>query len=244
MWGPGDAGPTASGRLFLAVARGELSAVPRAGSHTADARDVARAAIAAISRGTHARRYIVAAPWQPLPAITAQIAAATGAPAPRQVTAALAMAGSAVIELAARLRRRQPAVTRAGTQVLLEGDHQHLTTRRAERELAVTYRPLAQTIADETAWYRGHGMLPPGQHSPCGDRRLRAATPGPARPAPPTADEQAPAPATASQPHQPVLWLRGRARHAPSRTAGISPPGAGLSACCSRSLPSSESECM
>jgi nucleoside-diphosphate-sugar epimerase len=30
MWGPGDAGPTASGRLFLAVARGELSAVPRA----------------------------------------------------------------------------------------------------------------------------------------------------------------------------------------------------------------------
>jgi nucleoside-diphosphate-sugar epimerase len=32
MWGPGDAAPTASVRLFLAVARGELRAVPRVGS--------------------------------------------------------------------------------------------------------------------------------------------------------------------------------------------------------------------
>ncbi|MGH3683002.1 MAG: NAD-dependent epimerase/dehydratase family protein, partial [Natronosporangium sp.] len=41
IWGPGDAGPTAAGRLFLAVARGELPAVPRAGNHLVDARDVA-----------------------------------------------------------------------------------------------------------------------------------------------------------------------------------------------------------
>jgi len=32
---------------------------------------------------------------------------------------------------------------------------------RAERELGVTFRSLAQTIADEAAWYRHHGMLPP-----------------------------------------------------------------------------------
>ena len=41
MWGSGDAALTASGRLFLAVARGELRAVPRVGSQIADARDVA-----------------------------------------------------------------------------------------------------------------------------------------------------------------------------------------------------------
>ena len=45
MWGPGDAAPTASGRLFLAVARGELGAVPRIGSQIVDARDVAAAAV-------------------------------------------------------------------------------------------------------------------------------------------------------------------------------------------------------
>ncbi|HEX9359773.1 MAG TPA: NAD-dependent epimerase/dehydratase family protein [Streptosporangiaceae bacterium] len=177
MWGPGDAGPTASGRLFLAVAHRQLSAVPRVGSHIADARDVARAAVTAISSGEHARRYIVASSWQPLPVITSEIAAATGAPAPRPVPAALAMAGSGVIELAARLRGREPAVTRAGTRILLEGDRQHLTSQRAGRELGATFRPLAQTITDETAWYRSHSTLPPAPHSPAQHRGLPSAAP-------------------------------------------------------------------
>jgi nucleoside-diphosphate-sugar epimerase len=170
MFGPGDAAPTASGRLFLAVARGELTAVPRAGSHITDARDAARAAIAAIGNGAHARRYIAAGPWQPLPALTAQIAAAAGAPPPRAVPAALAMAGSAGLELAAWLRRREPAATRAGTRVLLESNRQHLTTQRAERELGATFRSLAHTIADEAAWYRNHGMLPSDPRSPAWPR--------------------------------------------------------------------------
>jgi dihydroflavonol-4-reductase len=78
MWGPGDAAPTASGRLFLAVARGQLGAVPRAGSQVVDARDVAAAAVRAITAGAHARRYIAGGRWHPLPAVTGQIAAAAG----------------------------------------------------------------------------------------------------------------------------------------------------------------------
>jgi hypothetical protein len=31
---------------------------------------------------------------------------------------------------------------------------------RAEREPGVTFGSLAQTIADNAAWYRSHGMLP------------------------------------------------------------------------------------
>jgi hypothetical protein len=74
------------------------------------------------------------------------------------------MAGSADLELAARLRHRWPAATRAGTRVMLEGNRQHLTSQRAERDLGVTLR--AQTIADEAAWYRNHGMLPPDLRTP------------------------------------------------------------------------------
>lgn len=76
------------------------------------------------------------------------------------------MAGSAGLELAAWLRRREPAATRA----LLESNRQHLTSQRAERELGVTFRPLAQTIADEAAWYRNHGMLPPDPRTPARQR--------------------------------------------------------------------------
>ena len=33
MWGPGDGAPTSAGRMFLAVANGQLSAVPRVSGH-------------------------------------------------------------------------------------------------------------------------------------------------------------------------------------------------------------------
>jgi len=160
MWGPGDTAPTASGRLFLAVARGELGAVPRVGSQIADARDVAAAAVRAITTGAHGRRYIVGGGWHPLPAITRQIATAAGGRAPREVPAAIALVGATAMEFTARLVRRDPAVTRAGTRVLLEGNTQHLDSQRAERELGVTFRPLEATITDEAAWYRSHGALP------------------------------------------------------------------------------------
>ncbi len=176
MWGPGDAAPTASGRLFLAVARGELGAVPRVGSQIVDARDVAAAAVRAITTGAHGRRYIVGGGRQTLPAVTRQIATAAGGRAPREVPAAIAMAGATVIELTARLVRRDPAVTRAGTRVLLEGDTQYLTSRRAERELGVTFRPLEATITDEAAWYRSHGTLPIPRDQAASTERAKAGT--------------------------------------------------------------------
>jgi hypothetical protein len=49
--------------------------------------------------------------------------------------------------------------------VLLEGNRQHLSSARAEHELAATFRPLDQTIAGEAAWYRAHGMLPAARHA-------------------------------------------------------------------------------
>ena len=178
MWGPGDAAPGASGRVFLAVARGDLSAVPRVSSQVVDARDVAAAAVRAITSGAHGRRYIVAGSWQPLPAITRQIAIAAGGRAPREVPAPMAMAGATVLELAAQLRRRETAVTRAGTRVLLEGSRQRLSSQRAQRELGVTFRPLDQTIADEANWYRGHGMLPAGPGRPKAGASIRLRPPG------------------------------------------------------------------
>src|SRR5439155_7421110 len=100
-----------------------------------------------------------------------------GGRAPREVPAATAMAGATVLELAAQLRRRETAVTRAGTRVLLEGSRQRLSSQRAERELGVTFRPLDQTIADEANWYRGHGMLPAGPGRPKAGASIRLRPP-------------------------------------------------------------------
>jgi hypothetical protein len=85
-----------------------------------------------------------------LSAITSQIATATGSRSPRQVPAAAAMAGATVIELTARLRHRDPAVTRAGTASCSKATGSACPPA-AERELGATF-PLAQTITDEAAW--------------------------------------------------------------------------------------------
>ncbi|WP_433133752.1 NAD-dependent epimerase/dehydratase family protein [Micromonospora sp. CA-240977] len=174
MWGPGDAGPTSAGRLFLAVARSELRAVPRVGNHLVDARDVAAACVQAAIDGQSLRRYVVAGSWYPLPEICARIAAATEAPTPRSVPAPVAMTFATLLEFSARLRRRPPIATRAGVRVLVEGNRARYSSQRAVRELGVSFRPLADTLADEAAWYRAHGLLPP-PGSTTGRRATRTA---------------------------------------------------------------------
>jgi len=161
MWGPGDAGPTSAGRLFLAVARGELRAVPRAGNHVVDARDVAEACLLAALRGESGRRYAVAGRWYTMADLCAGIARAAGVAPPRQVPANAALLVAGALEAQARLRGRPPVATRAGVQVLREGNRRHVSSARAERELGVSFRPLEKTLGDEAEWYRAGGAIPP-----------------------------------------------------------------------------------
>ncbi|MFF4061498.1 NAD-dependent epimerase/dehydratase family protein [Streptomyces sp. NPDC001668] len=159
MWGPADAGPTSAGRLFLAVARSGIKAVPRAGNHVVDARDVAYALVRAADQGEHLRRYIVAGRFQSLSDTCAAVARATGVQAPRQVPARAAIAFATVLETKAKLRGTAPVATREGVRALLDGDRTRITSARAERELGVTFRPLARTLADTAAWYHRAGLL-------------------------------------------------------------------------------------
>ncbi len=159
MWGPGDAGPTGSGRLFLAAARGELSAVPRAGNHIVDARDVALACVRAAADGASERRYIVAGEWHGLAEICGEIARVCAVRAPREVPARLAMAMAGLFELQGALLRRPPLATRTGVRTIVGDTNMRISSARAQRELGATFRPLPQTVVDEAAWYREHGSL-------------------------------------------------------------------------------------
>jgi len=59
MFGPGDAAPTASGRLVLDFLAGKLPAVPPGGTSAVDARDVAIGMIRAAERGRAGEKYIL-----------------------------------------------------------------------------------------------------------------------------------------------------------------------------------------
>lgn len=158
MWGPGDAGPTSAGRLFLAVASEELPAVPDASNHVVDARDVALACVRAADGGSG--RYVVAGPRRTLPEICAGIASAVGVRTPRAVPPRVALSTVGLLELRDRLRGRTPAGTRHGVRTLMEGDKRHVSSARATEELGITFRDLDRTLPDTAAWYRDHGMLP------------------------------------------------------------------------------------
>ncbi|MEV1007064.1 NAD-dependent epimerase/dehydratase family protein [Streptomyces sp. NPDC049881] len=161
MWGPGDSGPTSAGRLFLSVAKGALRAVPRAGNHVVDARDVADACVRAAESGQSLRRYIVAGRWQRLSATTQGVADAVGVSAPREIPAAAALTFATLLETSAKLRRREPVATREGVRVLLDGNRTRISSARVQNELGVTFRPLSETFADEAAYYRATGLLAP-----------------------------------------------------------------------------------
>ncbi|MBO1334260.1 NAD-dependent epimerase/dehydratase family protein [Streptomyces sp. VRA16 Mangrove soil] len=161
MWGPGDSGPTSAGRLFLAVATGQVRALPRVGNHLVDARDVADALVAAALRGRPGRRYIAAGRWHTLAEISAGIVRAAGSgTVPRQIPAGTALGLAALAETAARFSGRTPVATRTGIRTLMEGHHARFSSTRATRELGVTFRPLHQTLADQAAWHRVRGQLP------------------------------------------------------------------------------------
>ncbi|HEX6754717.1 MAG TPA: NAD-dependent epimerase/dehydratase family protein [Mycobacteriales bacterium] len=168
MWGPGDTGPTSSGSLFLSIARGRLRAIPDVGRYAVDARDVADACVSAVGRsGT----WIVGGRRHRLIDICTEVAAATGAAPPRPVPPAAAIVGAAALEAVARVRRRPTAASRRGARALIGGDRRWMSSARAEKDLGVKFRPLADTVRDEAAWFAGEGRLPSGQGSRSQNRR-------------------------------------------------------------------------
>ncbi|MEV7522459.1 NAD-dependent epimerase/dehydratase family protein [Streptomyces sp. NPDC091371] len=167
MWGPGDSGPTSAGRLFLAVARGEIKALPAAGNHVVDARDAAAVCVSAAALGTGGRRYIAGGSWYPLHEICAAVVRATGTgTVPRKLPSSAAMTLASVLEWQARVRGVPPVATRTGMRTLLEGHHRRVSSARAVSELGATFRPLEQTVADQAAWLRARRELPAATAGP------------------------------------------------------------------------------
>lgn len=151
MWGPRDAGPTSAGRLYNAIADGRMLAIPNAGNHVVDARDVAAAAVTALERGRSGARYLMAGHWTSLPDLTMLIAHAENVPAPRVIPAALAMTLAAGIESVARIRHSAPNTTRRAVRTLLQGHHDRIDSSASLTELGTTFRPVQTTIADIAA---------------------------------------------------------------------------------------------
>lgn len=158
MWGPGDAGPTSAGRLALDFLAGELPGVPPGGMEVVDARDVAAAMVSAAEQAIHGARYLVAGRPLTLGEIFVALEEASGVAAPgRRIPYALAMTFAALEEIRSRWTGKSAKVTRAGIKTM--NLRRTVTSRRAERELGVAFRPFAETARAVVDWYRAQADL-------------------------------------------------------------------------------------
>lgn len=152
MFGPWDAGPTASGRLVRDSLDGTLSGIPPGGMNAVDARDVAAGMIRAAERGRSGERYVLGGPFVTMAEVVAALAHITGLPTPKGIPYPVALAYATAAQTWARLTGGETLVTVEGVRLM--NARLRVSSAKAQRELGWSHRPLHETLRDEVVWYR------------------------------------------------------------------------------------------
>jgi dihydroflavonol-4-reductase len=161
MWGPGDAAPTASGRVALDFLARKIPVLPEGGTNMVDARDVAAAMVRCLECAAHGSRFIVGGEFRTLAQVMGELETISSVPAPTQrLPFFLVYVFAWLQELRARLFGSPALITREALRTMRM---QHrVSSLRAERELGVQFRPFSQTLGDVLQWYRAHGLAASG----------------------------------------------------------------------------------
>ena len=161
MHGPGDAGPTSAGQVTLDFVNLKLPGVAPGTFSVVDARDVARAMITAAERGRRGERYLAAGRHMTRAELFKVYEHVTGVPAPKgKLPPLLLLAIATVSEAMARLTGKPTLLSLATVRLMLrEAERSRFDHAKSERELGVSFRPVAETLRDEIAWFRAHGRL-------------------------------------------------------------------------------------
>ena len=155
MLGPWDWKPS-SGRMLLAVARGQGWFAPPGHFNVCDVRDVAAGILAAFDRGQGGRRYILGGETMSYLDAWRLFADVTGARRP------VGRIGPVITRLAGwsgdfwgKLSGHEPEVNSAALS--LARLPKHYTSDRARRELGYEPRPFRQAVEAAWAWFTAHG---------------------------------------------------------------------------------------
>lgn len=157
--GPGDRKPTPTGKLVLDFARGKIVArAPGSGGMNLVAvEDVARAHVAALTRGTVGERYVVGGENLTMDEIWRLLADVTGRPMPAwRAPYPLAFAAGVLDELRCRMSGGEPDIPLEG--VRLARERMYADSGRARTELGVVPSPVRTALARAVDWFREAGL--------------------------------------------------------------------------------------
>lgn len=154
--GPGDWKPTPTGRLVLDFMQGKVvaRAPGHGGMNLVAVEDVARAHVAALTRGRAGERYVVGGENLSMDQIWELLAELTGRPMPAwRAPYALALATAYADEL--RCRVLPGAVPFAPLEgVRMSRDRMYADSSKAQRELGHSATPVRAALERAVTWYR------------------------------------------------------------------------------------------
>ncbi len=147
------------GRMVVAVCHDQVPFVPPGSASFCSAREVARAHVAALTRGVPGSRYLLAGADAGYAQLIDEISRAAGVrPRLPGGSYALRRAAAALRTALAPLGVRAPLVEPYRMRVF--GGHYLFDSGRAVRDLGYRPAPLPEMIQDCLAWYRQEGMVP------------------------------------------------------------------------------------
>lgn len=159
VFGPGDVGPTPSGKIILAVCAGKAPAYSSGGLSYVDVRDAARVHVLAAERGQRGRMYIASGHRLDNRTFLDTIARVhhRRLPRPIRVPPSVTLAVIRAIAAGSMALGREPEMT--PELVAYNGRAGYYSNRRAVEELGATFRPIEETIRDAIEYFRGRGLV-------------------------------------------------------------------------------------
>ena len=159
--GPGDRGPTPTGRTVLEFLNGRIPGFVDTTLNIVDVDDVARGHLLAAERGSIGRSYILGGENLSLQQILASLAETTGLPAPtRRFPNSLALGAGWVSDVVeGRLLRREPSIPLEAAR--MSTTHMSFDDARARRELGYGSRPAGEALARAARWFADAGYIRP-----------------------------------------------------------------------------------
>ncbi|HUY87998.1 MAG TPA: NAD-dependent epimerase/dehydratase family protein [Pirellulales bacterium] len=155
MLGPWDWKPS-SGRMLLAVARGQGRFAPPGGNDFCDVREVAAGILAAAERGAAGRRYILGG--EPMSYLEAwrMFAEVTGGPPPiKSVRSWLTLTVGGLGSFWGKVTGREGDLNLAAAR--MSNLEHHFCSQRAIRELGYRLAPARQAAEAAWAWFKEYG---------------------------------------------------------------------------------------
>lgn len=155
--GPNDRKPTPTGCIFVDFLKGKFPAYMDTGLNLVDVSEVARAHVAALTRGTPGHRYILGGENLTLKQILDKMAAITGLPSPTVKIPFAVAATYAFFEewITGRILGKEPRATLE--EVRMGRKKMFASSAHAQQELGFRIVPVYPAMRAAIEWFRANG---------------------------------------------------------------------------------------